>query len=122
VNRRNQCGRLVLAADKAARLLINMTTWAEERVATEVVDRKLRGGQVGDHPEIVDCGAEQTPEQLARHLWRARYERYAPEDLVRACRLNARRGLPGEPVSDPTGLEIAARSRPEHLSQLALEG
>ena len=122
VNRRGQCGRVVLKADKAAYLLVNMTNWAEGRVATEVVDRKLRGGQVGEHPEIVDCGSEQTPEQLAQHLWRARCERYAPEDLVRVCRLNALRGLPGEPLSDPTGLEIAARSRPEHLSGLVLGG
>ena len=120
LNRRHQFGRMILRPDKAAYLIINMTAWDERTVLLVEHDRKLRGHQVGNHPYVVDCGSEQTAQQLSAYFWRARYERRTPEELTEYTRRAARKAMPGEPVADATGLAIAAKSRPEYLSRVAL--
>jgi hypothetical protein len=101
-------------------LIINMTEWDEERVRVDNYDRKLQRSLVGNNPEIIDCGAEQSAQQLSEYFWRARAEHKTPDYLMQYVRSQAAKALPGEMVTDPTGLEIAARSRPENLSNLAL--
>jgi hypothetical protein len=120
LNRRSQYKNVLLRPDKAAFLIVNMTSWDATRAAEDTHDRKLQRVFVGNQPHIVDCGAEVTPQQLSEHMWRARAEVMTPEYLLGYARMQYHRYLPGDPVTDATGLAIAAQSKPEYLSNLAM--
>lgn len=118
VNRRQQFGELVMQPDKAAYLLVNMHSWTEQEVRELLVDRKLRRNLVGAHAQLVDCGAEQTAQQLAEHLWRARTDRNKPGELLEYLKGRALRSMPGVAVTDAAGYEIALRTKQDSISRI----
>ena len=118
INRRQQFGELVMQPDKAGYLLVNMHGWTEQEVRELVVERKLHGNLVGAHAQLVDCGSEQTVRQLVEHLWRARAERYKPDELLEYLKRRALRSIPGAEVTDAAGYEIALRTKQDSISRL----
>lgn len=118
MNRRAQVQDWIIAPDKAARLLINMTEWSEEQVRLREHDRKLRAANVlPGAPEFVDCSSEATPEQISANFLRFDPRRITPASVVVAMQ-HLVSGMAKERVTDRTGLGIARTSKLGSIASL----